>query len=77
MTPMNNQQNAVGCTIAPPHEVTSISSCVDLNSQSVVLQGTDLCLEFQSTTTVHYHPYILLFLVAGLQIVPPTNFEYG
>ena len=38
------------------HEVTSISSCADLNSQSVfpstVSQRMDLCLEFRSTTTV-------------------------
>ena len=36
----NDQQNAVACSIASSqedlHEVTSISSCVDLNSQSVV-----------------------------------------
>ena len=39
--------------------MTSISSCVDLNSQSVVpsigSQGMGLCLEFRSTTTVHSH----------------------
>ena len=39
MQPKNDQQNAVACSIAlsfdDPHEVPSIPSCVDLNSQSV------------------------------------------
>ena len=68
----NDQQSAVACSIASSHEdlheVTSISSCADLNSQSVlpstVSQGMDLCLEFLSTTTVHSHQQIL-----------PTNFD--
>ena len=68
----NGQQSAVACIIASshedPHEVTSISSCADLNSQSVdpntVSQGMDLCLEFRSTTTVHSH-----------QKIPPTNVD--
>ena len=50
----NDLQSAVACSIASSHEdlheVTSISSCADLNSQSVFpntgSQGTDLCLEF-------------------------------
>ena len=49
----NDQQSDVACSIASSHEdldeVTSISSCADLNSQcvvpSTVLQGMDLCLE--------------------------------
>ena len=67
----NDQQSAVACSIASSHEdlheVTSISSCADLNSlcvvPSTVLQGMDLCLEFPSATTVHSHQSIL-----------PTNF---
>ena len=59
----NDQQSAVARSIASSHEdlheVTSISSCADLNSQSVVpssvSQRMDLCLEFRSTTTVHSH----------------------
>ena len=59
----NDQQNALACSIASSHEdlheMTSISSCVDLNSQSVspsvVSQRMDLCLEFRSTTTVRSH----------------------
>ena len=59
----NDGQSAVVCSIASSHEdlheVASISSCADLNSQSVVLstvsQGMDLSLEFRSTTTVHSH----------------------
>ena len=39
------------------HEVTSISLCAELNSQSVfpstVTQRMELCLEFRSTRTVH------------------------
>ena len=57
----NDQQSAVACGIASSHEdlheMTSISSCADPNSQSVfpstVSQGMDLCLEFRSTTKVH------------------------
>ena len=51
---INDQQSAVACSIASSHEdlheMTSISSCDDMNSKSVVpsdvSQGTDLCLEF-------------------------------
>ena len=54
----NDQKSAVACSIASAHEdlheVTSISSCADLNSQSVVpstvSQRMDLCVEFRSTT---------------------------
>ena len=68
----DDQQSAVACSTASSredlHEVTSISSCADLNSQSVVpstvSQGMDLCLEFRSTTTVRSHQQIL-----------PTNFD--
>ena len=50
----NDQQSAVACSIASSHEnlleVTSMSSCVDLNTPSVVpstvSQRKDLCLEF-------------------------------
>ena len=57
----NDQQSVVACSIASSHEdlheVTSISSCADPNSQNVFpstgSQGMDLCLEFLSTTTVH------------------------
>ena len=56
----NDQQSAVACGIASSHEdlheVTSISSCADPNSQSVFpsipSQGNDLYLEFQSATAV-------------------------
>ena len=59
----DDQQSAVARSIASSHEdlhvVTSISSCADLNSQSVVpstvSQGMDLCLEFRSITKVHFH----------------------
>ena len=62
----NDQQNACACSTASTHEdlheMTSISSCADLNSESVfpnsVSQGMDLCLEFRSTTTVHSHQQI-------------------
>ena len=65
-------QSAVAYSIASSHEdfheVTSVSSCADLNSQSVfprtASQGMDLCLEFRSTTTVHSY-----------QQIPPTNFD--
>ena len=57
----NDQHSAVVCSIASSHEdlhdVTSISSCADLISQSVVPStgspGLDLCVEFRSTTKVH------------------------
>ena len=53
----NDQQTAVACSIASSHEdlheKTSISSCADLNSQSVVpitvSQRMDPCLEFLIT----------------------------
>ena len=56
----NEQQIVVACSIASSHgdlhEVTSISSCVDVNSQSVspsiVAQRMDVRLGFRSTTTV-------------------------
>ena len=59
-----DQHNAVACSIASSredlHEVTSISSCADLNSKnvspSIVPQRGDLCVHFLSTTTVHSHP---------------------
>ena len=59
----NDQPCAVACSIASSHEdfheVTSTSSCADLNSQSVVpstvSQRTDLGLEFRSTTKVNSH----------------------
>ena len=55
---IDDQQRAGACSIASshedPHEVTSISSCVDLNSQNVSLNVVslrmDLSLEFLSTT---------------------------
>ena len=58
-----DQWTAVARSIASshddPHEVTFISSCVDLNScsvsPSIVSKRMDLCLEFRSTTTVHSH----------------------
>ena len=59
------QQSAVACCIASSHEdlhgVTSISSCVDLNSQSVApsIVSRRLGLEFRSTTTVRSHQEIL------------------
>ena len=57
--PIYDQQNSVAC-----REVTSISSCVDVNSQSVVpsivSQRMDLSLwNFNPTTTVRSHPEIL------------------
>ena len=61
----NDQQSAVACSIASSHlhEVTSISSCVDLNSQSVVpstvSQREHLCLEFRTATMVHSHQQVL------------------
>ena len=74
------QPNAVACSITSSHEdlheMTSISSCVTVNSQSVassvVSQRMDLCLEFRSTTTVRYHQYkhFQYMLVAGLCILP-------
>ena len=58
----NDQQNAVACSIASshedPHEATSISSCVDLNSQSVfpclVSQGMDPGLQTVPSTSPEY-----------------------
>ena len=69
----NDQPSAVACSIASSHEdlheVTSIFSCVDLNSQcvfpSIALPRTDFCFEFRSTTTVHSH-----------QEIPPANSDY-
>ena len=66
-TARNDQQNAVACSTASSHEdlreVTSISSSVHLNSQSVfpniVSQKMDLCLGFRSTATALFHPFIL------------------
>ena len=60
----NDQHNPVACSIASSredlHEVTSISSCVDLKSHSafpsICLAKNDLCLEFLSTTTVYCDP---------------------
>ena len=73
----NNDQH-VECSIASSHEdiheVTSSSSCADLNSQSVVpstgSQGMDLCLEFRSTNKVHSHQEIPLTIL-DYWVTPP------
>ena len=67
----NDQQNAVACSIASSHEdlheVTSISSRVDVNSQSVpqgiVSQRMGLCLELRSTATVISQPKIYKYIL--------------
>ena len=72
----NHQPSAVAHGIAPSNEdldeVASISSCADLNSQCVfpnfALPRMDLCLEFQSTTTVHLiSNFLQQILITGLQ----------
>ena len=83
----NDQQSAVACSIASSHEdlheVTSISSCADLNTPSVVSstvsQGMDLCLEFsdQQPRFILINKFFQQILIDGLRTVPSTNFEYG
>ena len=70
--PFLQNKKLILCSIASSHEdlheVTSISLCAELNSQSVfpstVSQGMELCLEFRSTRMVHSH-----------QKIRPPNFK--
>ena len=80
-----DMHRAVAFCIASPHEdlheVTSISSCADLNSQSVVPstvpQKKGPLLGIQINNHGSFSSIILPTIFDGLQTVPPTNLKYG
>ena len=81
----NDQQSAAACIIASSHEdlheVTSISSCADLNSQSVDPSShKERISAWNSDQQLRFIPinkFLQHFSIAGLQTVPSTNFELG